>query len=124
VAKTFHTRQLAFPVLFTVYHTLECYSVDLASIRPSESHKKATEKIAKDGIPRSRSGTFAASADDELRSALAQSDERNVLFCMNVRNQYSVPFEVALATKQQGELGSGGNSLVVTRLVPPGATER
>ena len=120
----FHTRQLTFPVLFTVYHTLECYALDLVSLR-SEGAKKATPNGNGNGTQRSASGQFAKSSDDELRSVLT-SDQDSVLFCVNVRNVFSVPFEVALGPKRasSGDASEDEDERpVVTRLVPPGATE-
>jgi hypothetical protein len=112
---TFYTRRLSYPVLFTVYRTLECFALDLASMR-SDSQVEARQRLANGTTPRSTA--FATSSDEELKRALARGDERSVLFCLNVRNVFSVPFEVALASAE----GEGGS--VVTRLVPPGATER
>ncbi|GMK53639.1 hypothetical protein CspeluHIS016_0102250 [Cutaneotrichosporon spelunceum] len=112
---SFYTRRLTYPVLFTVYRTLECFALDLVSMR-SDSQAEARQRLANGTTPRST--TFATSSDEELKRALARGDDRSVLFCINVRNVFSVPFEVALATTE-GESGS-----VVTRLVPPGATER
>lgn len=112
---TFYTRRLSYPVLFTVYRTLECFALDLASMR-SDSQAEARQRLANGTTPRSTA--FATSSDEELKRALARGDERSVLFCINVRNVFSVPFEVALASAE----GEGGS--VVTRLVPPGATER
>ncbi|BEJ13843.1 hypothetical protein CspHIS471_0310170 [Cutaneotrichosporon sp. HIS471] len=111
----FYTRRLTYPVLFTVYRTLECFALDLASMR-SDSQAEARQRLANGTTPRSTK--FATSSDEELKRALARGDDRSVLFCINVRNVFSVPFEVALAAAES-ETGS-----VVTRLVPPGATER
>jgi hypothetical protein len=130
--------------LFTVYHTLECYSLDLVGLR-SDGKKQiangnASENANGNGngngtagqrLRSPTSGQFKKSADDELRSVLT-NDEGNVLFCVNVRNVYSVPFEVALGTKSGPEDAdppsedspSNTEPRTVTRLVPPGATER
>lgn len=114
---TLHTRRLTFPVLFTVYRTLECFALDVACLRPSESHLQAKQRLMNGSTP--RNATFATSSDEELRRALVKNDDRSVLFCLNVSNVFSVPFEIALGTSEDREDG-----LVVTRLVPPGATER
>lgn len=130
-ANVFYTRRITFPVSFTVYHTLEPYALDIACLRSSsESQEKLRERLA-NGAP--KSSTFGTSADEVLQRALAQDDDNMVLFCLNVRNVYSVPFEVALSSKRTSadsaptgsEPGpSPSSELVVTRLVPPGATER
>ncbi|CAK9780718.1 unnamed protein product [Cutaneotrichosporon oleaginosum] len=101
-SNTFFTRRLSYPVLFTVYRTLECFALDLESMR-NDSQAEARQRLANGTTPRSTA--FATSSDEELKRALARGDERSVLFCINVRNVFSVPS-------------------VVTRLVPPGATER
>lgn len=118
--EAFHTRQLTFPVLFTVYQTLEPYALDLVSLRPSTESRSEAKRLANGTRP--RSSTFSKSTDEELRSVLIKDDDQNVLFCINVRNVFSVPFEVALASKAPPD--DKGGSLKVTRLVPPGATER
>lgn len=114
---SFHTRRLTLPVLFTVYRTLECFATDVACLRSSASHQEAKQRLMNGGTP--RNATFAASSDDELRHALVKIDDRSVLFCVNVRNVFSVPFEIALSANE-----AQNDNLVVTRLVPPGATER
>lgn len=127
-ANVFYTRRITFPVLFTVYHTLEPHALDIACLRSSsESQEKLRKRLA-NGTP--RSSTFGTSGDEVLRRALAQDDDNMVLFCLNVRNVYSVPFEVALSSKRTASPSAlnpdseSSSDLVVTRLVPPGATER
>lgn len=120
-SSTFYTRRLTFPILFTVYHTLECYSLDVVRLpRPKASSSEDKQTGSVNG-PTSQPA-FSASTDDSLRRALKQTDDRDVLFCINIRNVYSVPFEVALGTAQSTD--ESAEPLVVTRLVPPGATER
>lgn len=130
LATIFYTRRITFPVLFTVYHTLEPHALDIACLRSSpESQEKLRERLANGTT---RNSAFGTSGDEVLHRALAQDDDNMVLFCLNVRNVYSVPFEVALSSKRtptpsaESTPGSGAPSsdLVVTRLVPPGATER
>lgn len=113
----FYTRRLTYPVLFTVYRTLECFALDIASMR---NDSQARLRLANGTTP--RSSTFATSSDEELKRALARGDDRSVLFCLNVRNVFSVPFEVAMTTGSAED--APDQSSVVTRLVPPGATER
>ncbi|TXT13431.1 hypothetical protein VHUM_00798 [Vanrija humicola] len=120
-SSTFYTRRLTFPMLFTVYHTLECYSLDVVRLpRPKSSQLTDKEEGSANG-PTSPPA-FSTSADDDLQRALAQTDDRDVLFCINIRNVYSVPFEVALGAAETSDEST--KPLVVTRLVPPGATER
>lgn len=111
----FYTRRLSYPVLFTVYRTLECFALDLASMR---NDSQARQRLANGTKP--ASSTFATSSDEELKRALARGDDRSVLFCLNVSNVFSVPFEVAMTTCGEG----ADHAPAVTRLVPPGATER
>jgi hypothetical protein len=117
--EVFHTRQLAFPVLFTVYSTLECYGLDLITLRADKPKKALANGTSGTATAAGGLGQFAPSASDELRSVLT-TDINSVLLCVNVRNVYSVPFEVAFNTKPTPDQEAGAR---VTRLVPPGATE-
>lgn len=83
----FHTRQITFPILFTVYHTLEPHSLDLVRLLPSSSDR--------DRLP-SSDGQQANPNDDLKRLLHEQSQLGSCLFELSVRNVYGVPFEVSL----------------------------
>jgi len=110
-ATTFHTRQITFPVLFTVYHTLEPHALDLVRLLPGKEVSETT--------PKARSPSTAGStlAVDSLERC---SDGKHCLLGLSVRNVYGVPFEVSIARPAT----NGQEAMAVTRLVPPGATER
>ncbi|WVF69319.1 hypothetical protein IAT40_004095 [Kwoniella sp. CBS 6097] len=143
--KTFYTRQISFPVLFTVYHMLECPSLDLVRLGGSSDHSLQPAQVGRtdagpdgdadvDGndIPpnkqRHRGGlqrSFSSSqaAEDMLRQALGEvNDTEHCLLALSVKNIFGVPFEVTLAGKADEYVGHV--PLACTRLVPPGATER
>lgn len=86
----FHTRQLTYPVLVTVYHMLECHGMDILPF---------------DGVE----GAEAADKDEETadprRSLLSVGDEIGwCLFSIDVRNMYGLPFEVTFERDQEGML--------------------
>jgi hypothetical protein len=124
----FHTRQLTFPILFTVYHTLELHSLDIIRF-PKPPTKTPTIASPIDGaklsvsIPNGyfsgingngntnltpRSATFGAvtTAEDILRERMME--ERGDEWCLLglcFRNVYGVPFEVELLRTAAGEGG-------------------
>jgi hypothetical protein len=121
--RSFHTRQITFPVLFTVYHTLEINQLDLARLvgPPAAAHVQlpnggdAHGLTANDGklsVPLSgatsrpttpRRGSFVL-GEDALRQKLQEeSDGRHCLLSIGVRNVYGVPFEVTLTRSNDGE---------------------
>ena len=110
-ATTFHTRQITFPVLFTVYHTLEPHALDLVRLLPGPTAWETT--------PKAQNASTAGNslAIDSLQRC---SDGRHCLLGLSVRNVYGVPFEVSIARP----VTNGPEDVAVTRLVPPGATER
>ncbi|WVQ81064.1 hypothetical protein IAT38_003171 [Cryptococcus sp. DSM 104549] len=111
---TFYTRQITFPVLFTVYHTIECHSLTLTRLRTSSHHTAP-----------SNGAILGTSSDDALRDAInMENDEVHCLLGVSVRNVYGVPFEVTLERRSGKALGFDMVPLRCTRLVPPGATER
>ncbi|WVQ65923.1 uncharacterized protein L199_004101 [Kwoniella botswanensis] len=124
---SFHTRQITFPILFTVYHTIEAHSLDLIRLgsssinvdttaRPSENGPVANGDISK----LERSSSTSQINQDRLRNALeVENDDEHCLLALSVRNIYGVPFEITLERNNQDE-----GSVQCTRLVPPGATER
>lgn len=110
-ATTFHTRQITFPVLFTVYHTLEPHALDLVRLLPGYTASETTLKA------QNASAAGSPLAIDSLQRC---SDGKHCLLGLSVRNVYGVPFEVSIARPAT----NGQEAMTVTRLVPPGATER
>jgi hypothetical protein len=104
----FHTRQITFPVLFTVYHTLELHSLDL--VRAPKARSRADDGKLSLPTPNGyfsaaltpRSASFGAlpTAEDILHSRMGeeQGDEW-CLLALSFRNVYGVPFEVELLRK-------------------------
>jgi Transport protein Trs120 or TRAPPC9, TRAPP II complex subunit len=80
----FHTRQLSYPVLVTVYRMLECHNMD---ILPISVRDRETEDA-----PRNK------------RQELLKDVEEVgwCLFSIDVRNTYGLPFEVTLERVQKG----------------------
>ena len=137
VPKTFQTRQITFPVLFTVYHTLDAHSLDLVKLVPADptSHPTENEYLAappalsrkSSGGITPRGGSFPAVDDALAREQLGSTmDVKHCLVGLSISNSYGVPFEVSLVKKalagdaDEGEVGE----ISTKRLVPPGATER
>ncbi|KAF7363484.1 hypothetical protein MSAN_01004300 [Mycena sanguinolenta] len=97
--KVFHTRQLSYPVMVTVYHMLECHGMDILPFPsvPSELDEEQTE------------------AGEDYRG----NEAGWCLFSVEVRNTYGLPFEVSFERVQQG--GARGTT---TTTVSPGSTSR
>ncbi|TFY64017.1 hypothetical protein EVJ58_g2901 [Rhodofomes roseus] len=102
----FHTRQLSYPVVVTVYHMLECHSMDIS--------------------PYSRITAFASTTEDDDDSPAGKArralfDVEDVadwcLFSVDVRNTYGSPFEVTFERSEP-------THMTTTVLVPPGSTTR
>ncbi|KAK4685431.1 trafficking protein particle complex subunit 9, partial [Tremellales sp. Uapishka_1] len=103
---SFHTRQITYPVLFSVYHTFECHSLDITRFVPRSKSGDA-RRVNGNGHGKERA-TMEETLDEE-------ADDEHCLFGLSIRNVYGVPFEVTF-TRQ--------DDISTTRLVPPGATER
>ncbi len=77
--EVFHTRQLSYPLMVTVYHMLDCQAMD---ILPLPLH------------------------DDDSRPGKSQLPKSDIpgwcLFSIEVRNSYGTPFEVTIERVQQG----------------------
>ncbi|OCF43922.1 hypothetical protein I317_02192 [Kwoniella heveanensis CBS 569] len=117
--KTFYTRQISFPILFTVYHMLECPSLDLVRLGGS-SGPSSSSQVASRGL---RSAEM--NGRDVLRQVLEEeNDSDHCLLALSVKNIFGVPFEVTLARKADEKDLHQRLPLACTRLVPPGATER
>ena len=90
-AEVFHTRQLSYPVLVTVYHMLECHAMDILS------YSGATTALS------------PYVADNDLVDAKARRSLLHVgdiadwcIFSIEVRNTYGLPFEVTFERNQEG----------------------
>ncbi|ODN75626.1 hypothetical protein L198_08156 [Cryptococcus wingfieldii CBS 7118] len=100
VSNSFYTRRISFPVMFTIYHAIECHSLDLTYLGGSEISSQSSK-------------------DASLYEVVsAENDTDHCLLGLSFSNVYGVPFEVTLARK--GEKAEAK----CTRLIPPGATER
>jgi hypothetical protein len=90
----FYTRQVLYPVLVTVYNTLECHGMD---ILPFSSAEAAQEIHGLDG------------PDDKERESWkrllegVREDGEWCLFTVDVRNTYGMPFEVTFERGQEGQ---------------------
>ncbi|KAH9951944.1 TRAPP II complex [Amylocystis lapponica] len=105
----FHTRQLTYPVLVTVYHMLECHAMDILTYS-SSTLSTLLGPPDKDEEPAVRARRALLNVDDV---------EDWCLFSIEVRNMYGLPFEV---TFERNQLGVQPAS--TTTLVPPGSTSR
>ncbi|KIY43410.1 hypothetical protein FISHEDRAFT_53353 [Fistulina hepatica ATCC 64428] len=103
-AEVFHTRQLSYPVMVTVYQMLECTGMD---IMPFPLH---TPKL-QDGV---------ASQDKARRLNMNTGDKDGwCLFSIEVRNMYGQPFDVSFDRTQEGVLPASSKTTI-----PPGSTTR
>ncbi|OCF62347.1 hypothetical protein L486_02015 [Kwoniella mangroviensis CBS 10435] len=124
---SFYTRQITFPILFTVYHTIEAHSLDLIRLGSSSENLDAICRPSENGLVANRdtsklekSTSTSQINDDRLKTALkVENDGKHCLLALSVRNVYGVPFEITLERTGQDE-----GPVQWTRLVPPGATER
>ncbi|KAJ6630827.1 TRAPP II complex [Mycena sp. CBHHK59/15] len=97
--EVFHTRQLSYPLMVTVYHMLECHGMD---ILPFPSYTP------------------------ELDGEQTETDEQYLgdeagwcLFSVEIRNTYGLPFEVSFERVQQGK-----PRVTTSTTVSPGSTSR
>ena len=82
----FHTRQLTYPVLVTVYHMLECHGMDILPFEGAEDHGSDWGEVTGGG-----------------QALLSVGDEAGwCLFSIDVRNTYGLPFEVTFERDQEG----------------------
>ncbi|KAF5380960.1 hypothetical protein D9615_003973 [Tricholomella constricta] len=104
LTEVFHTRQLSYPVMVTVYHMLECHSMD---ILPFPRH-----------VPDSKDA--ADTQTKARRQTLYVDDEGSwCLFSIEVRNTYGLPFDVVFERLQEGVPPAS-----VEATVPPGSMSR
>ena len=89
--EVFHTRQLSYPVLVTVYHMLECDAMDILS------YTGATTTLP----PTANDNDFL---DAKARKSLLHVGDIAdwCIFSIEVRNTYGSPFEVTFERKQEG----------------------
>ncbi|KAG8813731.1 hypothetical protein FRC17_001450 [Serendipita sp. 399] len=104
--ESFYTRQILYPVLVTVNQTLECSSMDILPFSP---------------IPTPPIDEEDFDVDEKSRRNLLEVDSESdwCLFTVDVRNSYTLPFEVHFERQQEGT-----EAVSCSRLVPPGSTSR
>jgi len=113
-SKSFHTRQITFPILFTVYHTFEPHSLDIVRFQPNSKGSKGTKNTSLVPPPTPSRTSFANTADSSFRKKLEdEADDEHCLVCLSVRNVHGVPFEVTL--ERSGD-GSGKLSVPVSEI--------
>ncbi|KAJ3559110.1 hypothetical protein NM688_g536 [Phlebia brevispora] len=108
-ANIFHTRQISYPILVTVYHMLECLGMDILPYSP-------------DTIS-SLSDAETDSTESSARKLLLEVEQASdwCMFSVEVRNTYGLPFEVQFE-RAQSDATTESESL--TTFVPPGSTSR
>jgi Transport protein Trs120 or TRAPPC9, TRAPP II complex subunit len=85
----FHSRQLSYPVVITVYDMLECHGMDIIPFPSRGIPHHYDESVQNTTVAR--------------RSILHVGDERGwCLFSIEVRNTYGLPFEVTFDRMQEG----------------------
>ena len=94
-SEVFHTRQLSYPVLVTVYHMLECQAMDILS------YSGATTTLP----PSAVDDVDAIAPEARARKALLHVGDIAdwCIFSIEVRNTYGLPFEVTFERHQEGE---------------------
>jgi hypothetical protein len=124
-SKSFHTRQITFPILFTVYHTFEPHSLDLLRFQPFNNGVAPQSKSEGNGdgklspptslavTPRRSSFTGTANAEEALQRRLKdEADDEHCLVALSVRNVYGAPFEIILERRGDESGMSGPPSLL------------
>jgi trafficking protein particle complex subunit 9 len=87
---TFHTRQLSYPVLVTVYHMLECQNLDILPYSPDTAF--LSSDLRREHV------------NDAYRESLQVKDPNDwCIFSVEVRNTYGIPFEVTFERHQTGK---------------------
>jgi hypothetical protein len=92
-SEIFHTRQVSYPVLVTVYHMLECHNMDIFPLVVGDCEARKT--------PANKRQTLFNDVEEEGWC----------LFTIDVRNTYGLPFEVTLERTQKG-LGKHAESVI------------
>jgi hypothetical protein len=98
-SNTFHTRQIIFPILISVYHTLECTAMDVLRLPLSSSMRSRDRKKASN-------------------SEHVEEVEEQCLVAVDVRNLYGQAFEVSFARSggEQPLLDQPGERISLPRL--------
>ena len=93
-SEVFHTRQLSYPVLVTVYHMLECQAMDILS------YSGATTTLP----PSAVADVDAIAPEARARKALLHVGDIAdwCIFSIEIRNTYGLPFEVTFERNQEG----------------------
>lgn len=81
--EVFHTRQLSYPVLVTVYHMLECHGMDILPYTPDMVSYSPDASVTEPPLQ-------------------VQDPEDWSIFSIEVRNTYGIPFEVTFETGSHG----------------------
>ncbi|KAL0946868.1 hypothetical protein HGRIS_013034 [Hohenbuehelia grisea] len=95
----FHTRQLSYPIMITVYQMLECFGMDVLAI---STHGSSDHSVIAD-----------------RKSDLRVEEEGWCLFSVEVKNTYGVPFEVTFERVQEGT-----GKATATTVISPGSTSK
>lgn len=121
----FYTRQILYPVLVTVYHTLECHAMDIHPFAPIQAPALRHRKT-RSPSPQDDEGSVSENDDEDAKTRRDLLDltgegdpEDWCLFTVDVRNSYALPFEVHFERKQPNTKPSS-----TSRLVTPGSTSR
>ena len=120
----FHTRQLSYPVVVTVYHMLECHAMDISPYSRVTAFSSVLHEDDESPAGKARRALFGVDNTADW-----------CLFSVDVRNTYGSPFEVTFERQEPGGSKSdipsqsiidqdGTDHLSTTVLVPPGSTTR
>lgn len=88
---TFHTRQLSYPVLVTVYHMLECQNLDILPYSPDIAFISSHPLLDDKQKQAHKASLHVEDVDDWC------------IFSVEVRNTYGIPFEVCFERRQSGK---------------------
>lgn len=125
--EVFHTRQLSYPILVTVYHMLECHFMDVIPYSPGTVMELLNDDPRDPDIIRTR------------KTMLNVEDVSDwCIFSVEIRNAYGLPFEVSFGRFQPGTSDfdyekslsvlnypfAEAEPMTATAVVPPGSTSR
>lgn len=136
--RVFHTRQLSYPIMVSVYEMLECQDMDILpylafgpssssmhpdlslSLNPIASSSNAQLHPSTSVLSTSTSGSSQWNREQMQASMRDIDNEKGwCLFSIEVRNAYGLPFDVSFERCQEGVQG-----MTVSTTVPPGSTSR
>ncbi|PSR74153.1 hypothetical protein PHLCEN_2v10109 [Hermanssonia centrifuga] len=120
----FHTRQLSYPVLVTVYHMLECHAMDILPYSPDSTFATIRDS---QGFDSDTTTTKIGLIVDDITDWC--------IFSIEVRNTYGLPFEVTFERQQAGAqirmiavnwltTCADTEPCLMTSVVPPGSMSR